>query len=165
MAKTHERRQAEFYFCEKFLNQKETAEKVGVTEKTISVWVNKYDWIKKRNQNFNQPKNRVERVKDLIAQLTDRNLKLMQEIKEAEEGGYNEKAIYLRKESNKLSQEVAMQSKLLQQIDKDNKITLGVYMEVMESIFSALQFHNSSLFQQTLDFQEEHLNDIANKLG
>lgn len=165
MAKRDELRQAEFYYCEKFMNQKDVAAKVGVTEKTVGNWVKKYDWKNKRQQQFNATKHRTERVKELISRLTDRNLQILDQIKEAEDLGETEKAITLRNESNKLSQEVAMQSKLLQQIDKDARITLNVYLEVMEDVFKAMQGDYPDLFQRSLDFQEEHLNNISQKLG
>ncbi len=37
-------------------------------------------------------------------------------------------------------------------------------MEVMERIFEALRLSNEPLYMQTLDFQENHLEDVAAKL-
>ena len=37
-------------------------------------------------------------------------------------------------------------------------------MEVMERIFEALRLYNEPLYMQTLDFQENHLEDVAAKL-
>jgi|SRR5690606_9401223 len=165
MAKREEMRQAEFYFCEKLLNRKEVAEKIGVAEKTVGAWVKKFDWEKKRQQTFNQTKNRVERVKELISKLTEMNLRVVDDIKKAEDQGDTEKAADLRKESNKLSQEVAMQSKLLEQIDKENRINLNTYLEVMEDIFKAMLADYPEVYNKTLDFQENHLNNISIKLG
>lgn len=165
MAKIDERRVAEFYFCEKFYTQKEAARKAGVSEKTVGVWVKRFGWKKKQETYFNKTKSRTERVKELISKLTERNLEIFSEIKEAEKENNNDKIVELRKESNKLSQEVAMQSKLLQQIDKESRITLGVYMEVMESIFRHMQVLDAVLHKKTLDFQEQHLNEMAIKLG
>lgn len=38
-----------------------------------------------------------------------------------------------------------------------------MYIEVMEMVFEALRIKNESLYIQTLDFQEEHLNEIATR--
>ena len=38
-----------------------------------------------------------------------------------------------------------------------------MYIEVMESIFEALRLKDEKLYMLTLDFQEEHLHEVADK--
>ena len=50
-------------------------------------------------------------------------------------------------------------------MEKDFKISLSTYLEVMEDIFQSLQNWDKDLYIKTLDFQKSHLSTIAQKLG
>lgn len=48
MAKDHTRKQAEVLYCESDLTQKEIAQQLGISEKTLSGWKEKFGWDKIR---------------------------------------------------------------------------------------------------------------------
>ena len=101
----------------------------------------------------------------MIAELTDVTLDTIEKIKVAEFNGDKQDVLALKKEATRISQEVAMYSKALEKMEKDFKISLSTYLEVMEDIFQSLQNWDKDIYIKTLDFQKSHLSTIAQKLG
>jgi len=51
----------------------------------------------------------------------------------------------------------------LENLDKENQITLTTYLSVMEDLFNAIRDFDEKLFFALLDFQEIHINELAIK--
>ncbi|MCO5253624.1 MAG: helix-turn-helix domain-containing protein [Bacteroidetes bacterium] len=165
MAKKKGERLAAFeMFCNGKL-QKEIAAAVGVTEKTISDWAKDENWKAERDARLNSAQKRAEDIKEVISHLTERRLAIFREIKEAEEKKDQQTVLWLKKEAVAVGQETAMHTKALLAIDKEQRINLGIYIEIMEDIFKHLQNYDANLYLKTLDFQEYHLSTITEKLG
>lgn len=164
MAKDKERKIAQDYYVTQGLNAKQIAEKGLATEKTIGNWVNKYGWKKLRDAKQNSTGNRLDRINQVTDNLADQRLKLFQEIEDAKEAGDQKLAASLQKEAVQIDDSISKWNKRAENVDKENRISLAVYIEVMEDIFNHLQLHNAELFLKTIEFQEEHLNNISLKL-
>lgn len=165
MAKKKEQELAKRYFVDFFKTQKEIAEDLGVTEKTVSSWVTKYNWKALRDAKLNNSTTRAENIKKVIAELTESTLDVLDQIKVAENSGDRPEVLRLKKETTRIAQEVGMYQKALEKMEKDFKTSLSTYMEVMEDIFQSLSNYNKELYLQTIDFQRAHIQSIANKLG
>lgn len=165
MAKKREQEVAKKYFVEFFKSQKEIAEDLGVTEKTVSNWVTKNNWKVERDARINNASNRAENIKKVISELTDSTLDILEKIKVAEFNGEKEVALSLKKDTTRIAQEVGMYQKALEKMDKDYKVSLSTYLEVMEEIFQALQNWDTELFYKTIEFQKSHIQTVAQKLG
>lgn len=165
MAKKKERGLAKRLFIDKLMSQKEIAETVNVTEKTISNWVNDGNWRQLRDAKLNNSKSRTENIKKVIEELTNMTLQTLKKIKIAEAEGNQDELLELKKETTRISQEVAMYQKALERLEKEFKISLSTYLEVMEDIFEALMKWDKKVYLKTVDFQREHLQEIAEKLG
>lgn len=164
MAKIEERRSAKTLYLKGML-QKEIAAIVKVQEKTISDWVKKYGWKEERDARFNSSKNQINQIKELISQLTERRIDIVRSMDQAKQNNDLEEIERLQKESSRISAEVANYNKTLQNLDKENRVTLSMYLDVMQSIFNALQKHDVNLYMKCLTFQEEHLTEVSIKLG
>lgn len=165
MAKNKERQVAEKLYIELFRPQNEIAEELGLTEKTVGNWAREGNWKELRNARINNSNNRAETVKKVIAGLSESALELQQKIKDAEEVGDMPLALCLKKESTAIAQQVGMYQKALEKLEKNFKVSLSTYLEVMDDIFEALQTYEKELYIKTLDFQKYHLQNIAQKLG
>lgn len=165
MAKKKEQEVAKKLYVELYKLQKEIAEDLGVTEKTVGDWVKKFNWKQERDARLNNSTNRAENIKKVIAELTESTLETIEKIRIAEANGEKDVALAEKKEATRISQEVAMYSKALEKMEKDFKISLSTYLEVMEDIFQSLQNWDKDLYIKTLDFQKSHLSNIAQKLG
>ena len=165
MAKDKEKRIAFDYYTNQGLTAKAIADIVNVSEKTIGDWVEKGNWKAVRDANLNGAQTRSANIKELISELTDQQLEINIEIKEAKAIGDKDRVIALRKQSATISQEVAIQTKALERMDSDNKISLSTYLEVMNDIFKNLEHFDKDVYLKTLDFQESHLSTISIKLG
>lgn len=164
MAKAQERILAkELYF--KFKIQKEIARIVGVQEKTISDWIKKYAWKKERDARFNSGKSQIAQIKKLISKLTDQRISLTQKMDEAILKDDYTKVEELQQSANRLADEVSKYNKTLINLDKENRISLSVYLDVMESVFKGIQNFNPKIYMSLLDFQDEHVIEISEKLG
>ncbi|HCY81532.1 MAG TPA: hypothetical protein DHV22_08010 [Xanthomarina gelatinilytica] len=170
MAKDRERQVAKKYFVEFYKSQKEIAEDLNVSEKTVGKWVAEGNWKAERDARINSTQNQAANLKSLISELTEKALELHEKIKIIEAKGLQasseEKDLLIqhKKEATRISQEVAMYNKTLTQF-QTNKLPLGLYIEVMEDVFKELQNYDKDLFLKTLDFQRNHLQTIAQKLG
>lgn len=165
MAKPKEKQVAKKYFIELLKTQKEIAEELGVTEKSVGRWVVAGKWKALRDARLNNSNTRAENIKKVIAELTESTLKTLDEIKLAEDKGDKDAVLDLRKETTRLAQEVGMYQKALEKMEKEFKVSLSVYLEVMEDIFKELQAFDKDLYLQSIDFQQNHLQTIAQKLG
>ena len=54
--------------------------------------------------------------------------------------------------------------KVLDSAKKETEIRLTVYLEVMDRIFAALRDYDHALYMRTLEFQELHVRDVADKI-
>lgn len=165
MGKKKERAVAKKLFIDQLMTQKDIAENLNVTEKTVSNWVNRYQWRKLRDAKLNNSKSRTENIKKVIEELTNMTLQNIEKIKIAEQKGETKELLNLKKETTRISQEVAMYQKALERLEKEFKISLSTYLEVMDDVFKALMNHDQKLYLKTLDFQKEHLQDVAQRLG
>lgn len=165
MGKKKERAVAKKLFIDQLMTQKDIAENLNVTEKTVSNWVNRYQWRKLRDAKLNNSKSRTENIKKVIEELTNMTLQNIEKIKIAEQKGETEEILELKKETTRISQEVAMYQKALERLEKEFKISLSTYLEVMDDVFRALMNYDQKLYLKTLDFQKEHLQDVAQRLG
>jgi transposase len=165
MAKEKEKRIAFDYYTNQGFTAKAISEIVNVSEKTIGDWVEKGNWKSVRDANMNSSQNRASKIKELISELTEQQLEINIEVKAAKAEGDKDRVIALRQQSASISQEVAIQTKALERMDSDNKISLGVYLEVMTDVFKNLEHYDKNIYLKTLDFQESHLSTISIKLG
>lgn len=164
MAKSRERTIAKELYVNQGLTAKAISEKGLATEKTIGNWVRKFGWKKLRDAKQNSTNNRAERIAQVIETLTEQRLDLFSAISEAKKNKDNEALTALQKEAVGIDDGISKWNKALENLNKENKISLSVYIEVMEDIFKNLQAYDPALHLKTLDFQEEHLNTITFKL-
>lgn len=165
MAKEKEKRIAFDYYTNQGFTAKAISDIIDVSEKTLGDWIEKGKWKAVRDSNMNSSTNRAAKIKELVSELTEQQLEINIEIKAAKAIGDKEQVIALRQQSASISQEVAIQTKALERMDTDNRISLGVYLEVMADIFKNLEHFDKEVYLKTLDFQENHLSTISIKLG
>lgn len=161
MAKFKERIKAkELFLLGK--QQNEIAAALNVQEKTVGQWVKKFGWKNERNARLGSSgKNQIQNIKGIISGLAEDRIVLSNTIKKAEEDGDKELIQKSQKEISKIDIAAAYWNKTLTNLDKENRISLSVYLEVMDDIFKALQKHNPKLFMKTIEFQEQHLSNIS----
>lgn len=164
MAKNREKRIAFDYYTNQGMTAKAISEIINVGEKTIGSWVDKGKWRSVRDANLNSSKNQALNIKELISELTEQQLQISKEIKEAKQNGDKELVSKLRRESYTLSLEVSIQNKALEKLE-ESKLSLSTYLTVMNDTFQALEQFDKDLYHKTLDFQESHLQTISLKLG
>lgn len=165
MAKEKQKRIAFDYYTNQFLTAKAIAEMLDVTEKTVGDWVKQGNWKGVRDANMNSSTNRAGQIKELISEMTEQQLEIMSEVKTAKKDGDSKRVVELRAQSAAISQEVAIQTKALERMDSENRISLSIYLEVMHDIFKNMEHSDKELYLKTLDFQESHLSTISLKLG
>ena len=166
MAKDRERQTAKLYYVDHNLTAKEVADRVGVTEKTIGSWVEKYHWKAERDAKNASPAKRINNIKQIISNLSDEWLEVDREVKDLENSGGNpEEIAKLRTRIKGIDDAVSKWNKTLENIEKDSQVPLSTYIYVMEDIFQGLLKYNRDLYMKLVDFQEIHLNTISERLG
>ena len=108
MAKDKEKRIAFDYFSKQGFTAKKISEITGVTEKTIGEWVKAGNWKSVRDANINSSQSQAKNIKELISELTEQQLEIVDQVKEAQQQGDKNLVTELRKQSASLSQEVAI---------------------------------------------------------
>ena len=177
MSKETEQKIAKELYTNQNKTPEEIAHKTGVTLRTVQRWIKDGNWKKLRDAKANGSPQRIERTQLVVDSLTDRRIQLIKdetkarkELEELEElGDYEElkeeksilrvKVETLRAEAASIDDAISKWNKRIENLNKEGKITLSIYMEVMERIFEALRLYNEPLYMQTLDFQENHLED------
>lgn len=166
MAKDTERKTAKLYYVDHNLTAKETAIRVGVTEKTISEWIRKYHWKAERDARNSSPAKRINNIKEIIGKLSEEWLEVDNQIKESERNKAEAKYIAeLRSRLKGIDDAVSKWNKTLEGIEKESQIPLATYIYVMEDVFQSLLKYNRDLYMKLVDFQETHINNVSERLG
>ncbi len=165
MAKEKEKKTAHILFVEQGKTRKDIAHLINVSEKTVGQWVEKGGWEKERAARQASPTRRMENIKAIITSLSEERLSLSSQIRECESRADYETISDLRTQISKIDDAVAKWNKTLITVDNENKITLSVYITVMEKVFDRLRHYDPKLFMATIDFQEQHLHHITQELG
>ena len=146
---------------------KEISERINVSERSVSNWINENDalWKKERQACVISSQKQGDNLKQIINILADQKLELLRMIDEAIAEGESDKVLELRKQAATLDNSVAQWGNQLKEVDKKNRITLAIYIDVMSRIFDAMKVYDADLYFKTLDFQENHLYEAAKTLG
>jgi transcriptional regulator with XRE-family HTH domain len=134
-------------FMDTNLTQKEIAERVGVTEKTITQWKQAEDWEIQRSAMNITPKRMIA---GYLIQLD----RLRKHIEEREENPWPDAS-----ESDRIHK-VAKAMKMLQ---KD--LTLTDYINSFEQLYKFINVSDSKLANAMLQFQNEFIRNKANELN
>lgn len=164
MAKEKERKTARILYVDQGKPNNEIARLVGVTEKTISQWAAKYGWGEERTARNVTPARRMENIKSIIHSLSEERLEVHRQAQQAENNGDLDGATELRTRIGKIDDSVAKWNKTLTAIQDENKVSLSVYLKVMDMIFDALRLYDSNLYLQTVEFQENHIHKVTREL-
>lgn len=162
--KKNEWKTARSLYIEQGKTAKEIAELLGVTEKTVGKWIAEGNWKKERDARMASPANRIENIQNIIGNLSEERLELDRKVKYAEEQSDTDEVNRLYKRISAIDDSVSKWNKTLETIDKDSKVSLSTYLYVMDMIFKSLNSFDPKLFLQTINFQEQHVNDIAERL-
>jgi predicted transcriptional regulator len=161
MAKEKERRTARILYVEQGKSGKEIAELLSITEKTVSDWVNKFGWKKARTAAVSSKENRIDNLMLIVDQLAADRLELSAKLKQAQD----EEAIKtLRSQIADTDSAISKWAKQIESVNKEGSITLGTYLSVMKSIFTAMQRYSPELYFKTIDFQDQHINEQSSIL-
>ncbi len=145
--------------------QKAAAETLGVSEVTMSDWSKSDNWRGLKAGRQSTVSTSVNNIKKIINLLSERRLTIEEMITEAIASGDKEQELDLRKQAGALSDEISKHNKTLLTIQKENRVTLGVYIDVMEDIFETMRAENENLWEQTVDFQTCLIRKKTNELG
>lgn len=156
------KKEAHDLFVSDGLSAVEISGRLGVSKKSISAWVNENEqsWKRERDARANAQSKSGDNIREIISMLSDKKLQILRDISDAEVTGDKERLLELRKGAASLSNEVAQWNKTLQEMDKKgNRITLAIFLEVMDTIFDQLRNYDIDLYNKSLDFQELLVNE------
>lgn len=152
-------------YVEQGYNAKEIAQKIGVNERTVGRWVQANKWKTARDAFVNAPTKRIGNIKEVISDLTEQTLDLQKERRLCIANGDKARVKEINIELVGIADQISKWNKALAVMDKDSRITLDVYIDVMEDIFKCMHASDQTLHFKTLEFQETHLRYISQKLG
>lgn len=161
------RKEAHDLYVNDGLSNKEISERLKVSEKSVSKWINDNEglWKKERRAAVVNSKQQAGNIKEIIRMLAEDKLDILQRIDEAEKECDKELVMELRKQAASLDNSVNAWGKQMENMNKENRITLSVYLEVMDRVFDAMKTANPHLYYESLDFQEAHIYDVSKLLG
>lgn len=152
MAKIREQKLAEDLFINGKKTAKDIATLVGVSEKTVGDWVEKFKWKDRRNALLSSAKNGLENLNQLIDTYAEKLIELENK---------NEPDV---KERARLIDALAKANKAKDSFEKDNKIPYNTYINVMDSIMSdMLKKVPTKHHLAIIEFFEDHTNELALK--
>lgn len=164
MAKDKERKTARILYVEQRKTAKYIAELVGVSEKTVANWIQKYGWKAARNAKVTSSDNQIMNIKQIINDFAQDRIDLQAELKDiSATDGDKERISEIRQDMARIDAGVANWNKTLAQVDDESKITLSTYLNIMDKIFDALRDFDVKTYMQTVPFQEFHINEKSSK--
>lgn len=161
------KKEARRLYCREGLLGKEVAQRLSVSERTVSLWVNENEaaWKKERNTRVASSENVQDNIRKIIELQAEKRISLMEEAGRAELEGNRERVLSISAEIAGIDSSIEKWSKQRVVSEKNNRITISIYIDVLDQIFKALSSYDSALYMKTLDFQEQHINEIVKKLG
>lgn len=177
MAKETEQKIAKELYINQNKSPEEIAQKTGVNTRTVQRWIKEGNWKKLRDAKANGSPQRIERTQLVVDSMVEERLEIIKSIKELQEqkewnspptkqaqAELDAQIASLRRQAASIDDAISKWNKRIENLHKEGKITLSIYIEVMERIFEAMRTQNEPLYMQTLDFQENHLEDVSAKL-
>ncbi len=163
MAKDTERKTAKILYTEQGKSAKDVAKLVGVTENTISKWVNKYNWKTAKTANAISHKNRIENIYKIIEELSSDRLQFNSKIKDLIKGNTKEnkeEIRELRQEIVRTDMAVANWNKTLDSMKKENQINQLNFIQIQQIIFKHFHSKYPELTGKVVEFEEYMLNEV-----
>jgi hypothetical protein len=152
MAKIREQKLAEDQYINGKKTAKEIAALVGVTEKTIGDWVEKFKWKDRRNALLSSTKNGLQNINNLIDIYAEKLVEM-----ESDADANNADKI-------KLVDAIAKLNKTKDGFEKEHRIPYNTYINVMDLIMSDMIAKvNPKIHLEILEFFENHTNELALK--
>lgn len=152
------------YIVVQGLDQKEVAQKLDVSEQSISKWAKEGRWKEEREARQHCASVDIDNTKRLLSLMAKQRLNLEKLIQDAVAGGNAEEEARLRKQASALSDEMSKINKTLISLGGKN-YTLGVFIDIMDEIFNSLRIHDEGLWEKTIDFQSQLIRKKTNELG
>jgi DNA-binding XRE family transcriptional regulator len=152
MAKIREQKLAEDLYIKGKKTAKDIAQLVGVSEKTVGDWVEKFKWKERRNALLGSQKNGLQNINSLIDMYAD-NLVAMENDKDARP-----------EQKTKLVDAIAKLNKTKDSFEKEHRIPYNTYINVMDLIMSDMLVKvNPKIHLDIMEFFENHANELALK--
>ncbi|WP_313214232.1 hypothetical protein [Soonwooa sp.] len=177
MAKDQEKKLAKESYIHHNKSDEEIAHKYKVSLRTAQRWIKEGNWKKLRDSKANGSEQRIERTQLVVDSMVEERLTILKAVAELQkqkewdspptrdaQASLDAQIAQLRKQAASIDDAISKWNKRIENLNKEGKLTLSLYMEVMERIFEAMRLSNEPLYMQTLDFQENHLEDVASKL-
>ncbi len=161
MAKDKERDLAQILYVDQGLTAKEIAVKVGVSENTMTAWVNNGNWKDLRTAKLSATKVQVDNLKSIINDLATERLNLYQELNERTTN--EERASQIRERMAKIDDSVSKWNKTLESVNKEGKISLKDTIIVVEDILKEMSAIDHNLYLRLVDFFQAYINNLAAK--
>lgn len=152
MAKVREQKLAEEMYINGKKTAKEIATLVGVSEKTIGDWVDKFKWKDRRNALIGSAKNGLLNINNLIDIYAEKLVGM-----ESDPEAKDEAKI-------KLVDAIAKLNKTKDSFEKEHRIPYNTYINVMDLIMSDMIAKMPAPHHlPILEFFENHTNELALK--
>jgi DNA-binding XRE family transcriptional regulator len=152
MAKIREQKLAEDLYIKGKKTAKEIAQLVGVTEKTIGDWIEKFKWKDRRNALLGSQQNGLKNINHLIDMYAE-NLVAMENDPDAKQD-----------QKTKLVDALAKLNKAKDGFEKEYRIPYNTYINVMDLIMSDMLVKvNPKIHLEVMEFFENHTNELALK--
>ena len=150
MAKTEARELAYMYYVERGFTQKDTAEKTGVTSKTVREWIKKFGWKEIRTAKTTSPDKLIKNYYELLNILVEKRLQIMASDDKDYKG---------------ITDEISKVSKAIENLRKDSTPTLRTHIYCADLYFNKLldDFDTVKTRSQLVDFTRNYISDLATK--
>lgn len=154
-------------FIELHKTQKDIAGIIGVSEKTISRWAQDGAWENERAARQMAHNNIRQNGKMAMGNLSEILLDLQAKRTKELQQPVPDKTVIEELDKSILSytHAIAQAGSMVSKIIEDNKITLSIYLQVMDEIFNTMMAEEPKVHALTLDFQERHIQSVSKKLG
>lgn len=156
---------ARHYYVEQLKDAEEIAVLLNTPQRTIRSWIDKKNWKQERDARLNSQKERIENIKKVISNLTEQALRVQDMRNDAVLEQDKEQIASLDLQAVGIADQISKWNKALETLDKKGRIDLGVYLQVMDEVFGAMQSYDNKLFLNTLDFQQHHIEHVSLKYG
>jgi len=144
-SKIKEKQTAKLYFVEQGKTAKEIADIVKVSQQTVGKWIEQENWKNLRTATALQGDKQIANIKEIINIAAEQRLELAAKLKNTPTNDTQTREA-IHKQINQADNSALYWNKILENFDKENRISLSVYITVQERIFNALYMYLDTEF-------------------
>lgn len=152
-SKETEKKLAKHYFVDRGWSVDQIVEKINVHRTTVDRWIEDNNWKTQRSARHASKERQLARLNELLEKQVEKMLEMENDHDASD------------KDVSGLADRISKTNKAIETAMKEMEPPLSVQLSIIGKFMDALMAKDAKTYMATLDFQEEYIYQLADRLG